>query len=153
MVPVESVYGVISVKTTLDKTSLKDCATNIESVRRLSRKAAVAYEAGHSISIEEKSVLRPRAFVFGYKSKWANIGSMKEAFIDVIKDIDDEYRPNGLCALNQGLLARIPYSLNINSYNDDVLMNLYLFMLRVMDSFGMWRVDLSKYIRDYEHKA
>ena len=78
---------------------------------------------------------------------------MKEAFIDVLKDVDDAYRPNGLCALNQGLLARVPYTLDINSYSDDVLMNFYLFMLRVMDSFGMWRVDISKYIRDYEKKA
>jgi len=153
MVPVESVYGVISVKTTLDKTSLKECANNIESVRRLKRNAAVLYEAGLPLKIDEKSVLRPRAFIFGYKSKWKNIVSMKKALTDILKDIDDKYRPNGLCALNRGLLARIPYTLETNAFSEDVLMNFYLFMLSIMDSFGMWRVDLSKYIKDFEQKS
>ena len=110
-VPVEAVYAVISVKTTLDKSELIDALESIQSVRSLPRKAAVAYfPKGEVPKIIEGSVLRPRAYIFAYKSSWSDASSINKAFKEVITGIHDDLRPNGVCALDQGFIIRKPHT-------------------------------------------
>jgi hypothetical protein len=153
IVPIESVYGIISVKTQLDRDEVVDSIKNIASVRRLHRIAAITYDAGHSIPMEEKNVLRPRSFIFGFKSGWANIQNAEKAFIEVLKQTEDKLRPHCMCALDQGLVVRQAYTDKTNVYSEFALMHFFLFLLKLIDSFKVWRVDLSKYIEDYEKKA
>ncbi len=150
IVPIESVYGVIAVKTTLNRSELTDSIENIASVRRLSITAAMTYEAGHPIQLDEESVLRPRALIFGYKSSWANIENARKAFVEILEETNDKHRPHCMCVLDQGLVVRQAYKTDTNVYSNHVLMHFFLFLLRLVDSFTVWRVDLSKYIEDYE---
>jgi hypothetical protein len=66
LVPIETTYAVISVKTTLDKTQLCDAVRQIESVRRLENKASFIYSRGEIMKLpaDPMSILRPRGFVF-----------------------------------------------------------------------------------------
>jgi uncharacterized protein YggU (UPF0235/DUF167 family) len=68
LVPIETTYAVISVKTTLNKTELTDAVKQIESVRRLKNTASFQYSRGvvTKIAATDDAVLRPRGLIFAY---------------------------------------------------------------------------------------
>ena len=102
LVPIETTYAVISVKTTLDKTQLADAVRQIESVRQLKNEASCIYSRGvvQKVPAPTDSVLRPRGFVFAYKTNWKKIDTINKAFLEVVEPIDDSHRPNGICIID-----------------------------------------------------
>lgn len=106
LVPIESVYAVISVKTTINKHELEHALSSLQSVRNLPRTAALINQGNNIYSVDEKDVLRPRAFVFAFKSSWKTANSAEKSFCNVISNIDDSLRPNGISILNQCFIIR-----------------------------------------------
>lgn len=67
IVPIESVYGVVEVKSTLTKEELRKCVKNIESVRKLEKKTTSGYSfptAGMVFAYDSDAslVLHPSSF-------------------------------------------------------------------------------------------
>lgn len=150
LVPVESTYAAISVKTTLTKDELRDALTSIASVRKLPRKAAIMYDTDHKITLDEKDTLRPRGFVFAFKSSWASPESADNAFRDTLRNIDDNVRPNAVCLLDQCLLIRKAFKTETIVFTEHMLLHFFVFLLRTIDTFPRYQVDLTRYFdEDY----
>ncbi|PFL13999.1 hypothetical protein COJ07_29205 [Bacillus cereus] len=87
IIPVESVYGTIEVKSTLSKRELATCINNIKSIKTLSKNP-------HPI---------PHGFVFAYQAD-STIENVCENVIELNKDIDLHLRINTVCILDQGTI-------------------------------------------------
>jgi hypothetical protein len=148
LIPIESVYAVISVKTTLDRGELRDSMTSIEKVRSLRRVAAMDNAAGRLTPIEEARVLRPRGLVFAFKSSWASPAAVDTVFRELLTEFNDDHRPNGVCLLDQCFITRRPYKTETVMHSEHALLHFFLFLVRSMDRFPRKRVDLSKYFTD-----
>jgi len=149
IVPVEAVHAVVSVKTTLNKTGLKDTLDSIQSVRSLPRHAAVYYPpTGGVMKVLEKDVLRPRAYVFAFKSNWKNADSVDAALKDLLPGISDDYRPNGVCILDQGFIIRRAYKLDTIVFPQHALMHFFNHLVLTLSTRPIFSVDLSKYITE-----
>lgn len=148
LVPVESVYAVISVKTTLTKPELEDAARSIQTVRSLPRKAAIFFAGNQALNLDEQQVLRPRAFIFAFKSSWATAESAENTFRAVLNDIDDSLRPNGVCILDQCFIVRKPFSIETIRFPKYALMHFFVFMVQAIDNFTRHHVDLTQYFTE-----
>lgn len=124
LVPIETTYAVISVKTNLDKTELADAVQQIASVRRLKNEASFQYSRGvvTKIAAPEGQVLRPRGLVFAFKTRWRKVNTIDRCFRELIEPIEDDFRPNGLCVIDRCLIRRIPYKLDTRMYEDHPLL-------------------------------
>lgn len=148
LVPVESVYGVISVKSSLNKNELRSAVDSIQSVRKLPRFAAKFQNGSEFLHVPESDVLRPRGLVFAFESKWSSLEACAEAFVDVIGPMDDHNRPNAVCVLDQGFLIRKPFSTELIKFSDFALMHFFMFLVRAMETRPSYSVDLSRYFTD-----
>lgn len=148
IVPIESVYAIISVKTTLDKEELRDALSSVATVRARPRRAAINYEANNKISWAEDQTVRPRGFIFGFKSSWSKPEAMDAAFRDLLPEFDDSLRPNAVCALDQCLITRKPYKTETILFKEHALMHFFIFLTQVLDTFPRYQVDLRRYFDD-----
>lgn len=148
LVPIETVYAVISVKTSLNKTELRDAMKSIESVRSLPRTAAIIQGIGGFQRVPEDKVLRPRALVFGYQSTWKTAESFSNAFTNLLDEFDDDNRPNGVCALNQAFIIRRPYKTETILHSSHPLMHFFIFLVRIIVNRPNLQVDLSQYFTE-----
>jgi hypothetical protein len=153
-VPIEAVQAVITVKTSLTRPQLRDALKSIESVRRLPRRAAVVREGNLTFRIPEDKVLRPRAYVFAFKSQLKSPADAKKAFVDAATPITDSFRPNGLCVLDQTCVIRRAYKLDTIVYAEHALMHFFVALVRTMDNRPSYTVDLARYFdEDYDVKS
>lgn len=150
LVPVETVYAVISVKTSIDKPQMDDALESIKTVRSLPRQAATFQVVNGVQHINEKDVLRPRAFVFAFKSNWRSFDSCNKSFKESITVTNDDLRPNAMCILNQGFLIRRAYTEQTILFKEFPLMHFFMFLVQTMMYRPRYNVDLSKYfVEDY----
>jgi hypothetical protein len=151
LVPVETTYAVISVKTTLDRTELADAVKQIESVRRLKNEASFQYSRGvvTKIPATEGAVLRPRGLVFAFKTKWKEVKTIESCFREVLEPIDDQFRPNGVCIIDTCMIRRIPHKLETKVYREDAFLHFFIFLLHLIQSMPGWLVDFEKYFESY----
>lgn len=87
IIPVESVYGTIEVKSTLSKKELITCINNIKSIKTLST-------SPHPI---------PHGFVFAYQSQ-SSLETVCENVVELNKEVNWEHRINTICILDKGLI-------------------------------------------------
>ncbi|MDA1874287.1 hypothetical protein PDL05_11090 [Bacillus cereus group sp. BY112LC] len=87
IIPVESVYGTIEVKSTLSKRELITCIENIKSIKALSK-------LPHPI---------PHGFVFAFQAD-STIENVCENVVELNKEVDLKYRINTVCILDQGTI-------------------------------------------------
>ena len=148
LVPVETVFAVISVKTTLDRGELADAIASIASVRRLPRTAAVVRQANQEIPIPEDKVLRPRGLVFAFRSSWATCDSANSVFKELLEETEDNLRPNGVCVLDQCFIPRTPYTTETRVFPDHALMHFFVFLSVLMDRRPRYSLNLQRYFRE-----
>lgn len=151
LVPIETTYAVISVKTTLDKTELADAVRQIESVRRLKNEASFQYSRGVVIKIPamDQAVLRPRGLVFAFKTTWKDVVTIEKTFKEIVAPIDDHFRPNGVCVIDKCLIRRMPYTLDTRIYSEHPFFHFFVFLLYLIQTMPSWLVDLEKYFESY----
>lgn len=151
LVPIESVFAAISVKTSLDKGELRDAIASIQSVRRLPQRAAIAIQAnGNALSIPEANLLRPRGFVFGFRSQWATPEAADTAFRELLQEVNDELRPNAVCILNQCFIVRRPFTTETVMFRDHALMHFFIFLSYNIANIHKYSVNLRAYFdEDY----
>jgi len=148
LIPVETVYAVISVKTTLDKGELRNALESVASVRKLPRTAALVGEGKRDVRIPEDQVLRPRGFIFAFKTSWQSSESADTAFRELLAEQDDSLRPNGVCILDQCFSARKPYTTTTRVYIQHALMHFFVFLSQSIDRYPRYRLDLTQYFRE-----
>lgn len=148
LVPVETVFAVISVKTTLDRRELGDAMASIASVRGLSRTGAVLRQVGQEFFIPEERVLRPAGFIFAFHSSWTSCDSANSTFKELLEQTEDTLRPNGVCILNQCFIPRTPYTTETRVFPDHALMHFFVFLSVVMDQRPRNTLNLQAYFRE-----
>ncbi len=151
LVPIETTYAVISVKTTLDKTELADAVKQVESVRRLKNKASFQYSRGVVMKVPapEEAVLRPRGMVFAFKTKWKDVKTIERCFREVVEPIKDQFRPNGVCVIDTCLIRRVPHTIETRVHEDHPFLHFFMFLLHLIQTMPSWLVDLEKYFESY----
>jgi len=97
----------------------------------------------------EGSVLRPRGFVFAFKTKWKDVSTIDSCFREVIEPIDDHCRPNGVCVIDTCLIRRVPHTLETRVHTDHPLLHFFTFLLHSIQTMPAWLVDLEKYFESY----
>ncbi|MYW23030.1 hypothetical protein GTY48_04915 [Bacillus thuringiensis] len=92
VIPVESVYATIEVKTSLDSTVLSDACANIASVKDMHRTS------------DEGILSIPLGFVFAYSSS-TKIETLCQRLIAINKSRPREKRVNGIFILDRGIIV------------------------------------------------
>jgi len=148
LVPIESVFAVVAVKTTLDKGELRDGLKSVESVRALPRRAAILRLPTGVAQIPESQLLRPRGFVFAFKSSWASAAAADAAFRELLPEVDDNHRPNAVCILDQCFIVRRAYTVETLVFPEHALMHFFVFLSQTLESFPKYDLDLASYFTD-----
>ena len=148
LVPIETVFAVISVKTTLNRPELRCAMASIESVRKLPRTAALLREGNREVPIPENQVLRPRGFVFAFHSSWATPNAANAAFRELLEEFHDDHRPNGVCILDQCFIPRKPFTVETKIFSQHSLMHFFVVLSDFMDSRPRYSLDLMQYFRE-----
>lgn len=147
MVPIESVYATVEVKSTLNKTELKKCVENIKSVRKLPK---------HSIlPVSSKTA----GFVFAFTSD-TSIESLLGNLIEFNQKVELPHQISMICILDKGLIVHAnkagfeEFVLLPNQHSSPVIisntveMNLmlfYLFFMQYLNTAQVFPPNLFKY--------
>ena len=99
VLPIESVYCTIEVKSTLNKAELSKCVENIKSVRTL--KPCVI----HNLPIQFATTNKTLGFVFAYTSD-TSIESLLDNFYELNQNVDLDSQISMICILDKGLILR-----------------------------------------------
>jgi hypothetical protein len=127
---------------------LKEALDSIQSVRALPRHAAQFYRPidGVLLGVPELNVLRPRAYVFAYYTSWSDPSSVDTAFKDLLPAINDHYRPNGVCILDQTFISRYAGKVETKVHKGSPLMHFFNHLILALSRRPTYFVDLGKYI-------
>lgn len=141
VLPIESIYCTIEVKSTLNKTELSKCVENIKSVRTL--KPCVI----HNLPIQPAVTNKTFGFVFAYTSD-TSIESLLDNFYELNKNVDLNSQISMICILDKGLILRT-YKSNIGQIcitpkpntilgfcKNSIETNFYLFYLLLMNALN-----------------
>lgn len=94
MVPIESVFSVIEVKSTLNKTEIEKCVNNISSVKSLVKNGLVEINS-------------PTAgFVFAFKSS-TTIETLLDNLIEANHNVEKHKHISVICVLDKGLIVNV----------------------------------------------
>lgn len=103
IVPVEGVYGVIEVKSSLSKAEFISAARQIESFKRLAPRDLGVIETRQYVTVHRPS--RPFGIVVGFDFGGNSLESLKANWQELNAEIHDvNYFVNYLCVLGEGLL-------------------------------------------------
>ncbi len=119
--PIESVCGIIEVKSCLSKEKLLEGLENIKSVKKL-RINSVIEESKGGLTF---SYRRPKPFgiIFAYKLSNNSLESLRNNIKEWESKNDAEYYPNLVVVLNQGILIHLNNHLNDCIYNNSLTKN------------------------------
>ena len=146
IVPIESVYGVVEVKSTLTKEELRKCVKNIESVRKLEKKTTSGYS------------FPTAGMVFAYDSD-ASLEAVYKNLNELSEDVEVDKRISCICVLNKGVI--LPVNKNgltnvsllpdentvygiFNNANDALLL-FYLILTQILNSITIFPPDMVAY--------
>lgn len=103
IVPVEGVYGVIEVKSSLSKAEFINAARQVESFKRLAPRDLGVIETRQYVTVHRPS--RPFGIVVGFDLGGNSLESLKANWQELNSEIHDvNYFVNYLCVLGEGLL-------------------------------------------------
>lgn len=146
IIPIESVYGVIEVKSTLSKDELRKCVKNIESVRKLQKKTISDY------------YFPTAGMVFAYDSD-ASLDAIYKNLNELSEDVDIDKRISCVCVLNKGVILPVDKNglrnvtlfpnentvYGIFNNTDDALLLFYLILSQILNSITIFPPDMVAY--------
>lgn len=155
ILPIESVYATIEVKSTLDYSTLEQSVKNVESVRNL-------------IKLPNRNIIRnqydnvyPLGFVFAYTST-CSLEQIQKKLFELNKNINGRHQISIICILDKGLIFNvqknnvtevtlIPSSNTLLGRSDSglesTLYSFYLFLLEYLDNVHIQIPSLIEYAR------
>ncbi|WP_145320252.1 DUF6602 domain-containing protein [Paenibacillus xylanexedens] len=148
IIPIESVFATIEIKSSLNKSRLNECVENIKSVRGLPK---------HPIT----PFVSPTAgFVFAYTSD-TSLETLLDNLVDLNLQIDPNHQISVVCVLDKGMIINVDKrgfdkiellpSINTtraiirNSMGDNLIM-FYLILMQFLNSSVITPPDLFKYV-------
>lgn len=158
--PVESVYGVVEVKSKLSKEELLKALDNIKSVKMLGDDAVVQYSNG-PIAYARKAP-RPFGIVFAYGLANNSLESLAENLQGWESSQEKKFWPNMIVVLGVGVIYHIGRGLvscftneqiltSISTtrlnYEEDTFFHFYSTLLSLSASMELLPVDLHKYLK------
>jgi hypothetical protein len=146
IVPIESVYGVVEVKSTLTKEELRKCVKNIESVRKLEKKTISDFS------------FPTAGLVFAYDSD-ASLETVYKNLNEISADVEVDKRISCVCVLNKGIIlpvekngmtnvSLLPGDNTIYGIFDnanDALLLFYLILTQILNSITIFPPDMVAY--------
>lgn len=155
ILPIESVYATIEIKSSLDYSTLEQSVKNVESVRKLKK-------------LPNKNIVRnqydsfyPLGFVFAYSSNYT-LEQIQKKLFELNQNISGKNRISIICILDKGLIFNVKKN-NVAEVtlipNDDTLLarsdgnienslySFYLFLLEYLDSVNIQIPSLIEYAR------
>ncbi|NLN81171.1 MAG: hypothetical protein GX136_01300 [Clostridiales bacterium] len=141
VLPIESVYCTIEIKSTLNKTELAKCVENIKSVRML--KPCVI----HNLPIQPAITNKSLGFVFAYTSD-TSIETLLDNFYELNKNVELDHQISLVCVLDKGLILRTNNSMigqisyvpapntTLGFCKNPLETNFYLFYLFLMNALN-----------------
>lgn len=155
ILPIESVYATVEIKSTLDYSTLEQSVKNVESVRKLGK-------------LPNRNVLRnlydnvyPLGFVFAYSSNYS-LEQIQKKLFELNKSVDGRHQISIICVLDKGLIFNvqknnvtnvtlIPDSKTLLARSDSGLENtlysFYLFLVEYLDNVHIQVPSLIEYAR------
>ena len=155
ILPIESVYATIEIKSTLDYSTLEQSVKNIESVRNLNKLH------NRNIISNRYNDVYPLGFVFAYSSNYS-LEQIQKRLSELNKDIDARYQISIVCILDKGLIfnvnkenitdfTMIPTDNTILGRSDsnieNTLYSFYLFLLEYLDNVYIQVPSLIEYAK------
>lgn len=151
LVPIESVYAVIEVKSTLTKEELRKCVNNIKSVRGLEKNTVSGY------------CFPTAGLVFAYDSD-TSLETIYKNLNAFSENIEDENKISCICVLNKGII----FPINKNGLNNvslfpskntvygicnnanDALLLFYLILNQILNSITIFPPNMVAYAQSTE---
>jgi hypothetical protein len=127
IIPIEGVYGIIEVKSSLSKTELDDCIKKIEAFKRLAPRELSVIQTRDYMTLERSS--RPFGLVIGCSLASNSLESLKDNWYVQNQRIHDvNYFTNAIAVLGQGILYFEKIDLDVGEryplLDTDALVNL-----------------------------
>ncbi len=155
ILPIESVYATIEIKSTLNYDTLKQSVENIESVRKLHKLP------NRNIISNNYNEQYPLGFVFAYSSDYS-LEQIQMKLFELNKSVDGRHQISIVCVLDKGLIFNV-YKDNLTNFtiiptNDTVLArsdsdienslySFYLLMLQYLDNVYIQVPSLIEYAK------
>lgn len=155
VLPIESVYATIEIKSTLDYNTLDQCVKNVESVRKLNKLP------NRNIISNIYNDFYPLGFVFAYSSTYS-LEQIQKKLFELNKKVDGRYQISIVCILDKGLVFNvqknnvtevtlIPSNDTILGRSDSTIENtlysFYLFLLEYLDNVNIQVPSLIEYAK------
>ncbi len=155
ILPIESVYATIEIKSTLDYSTLEQSVKNVESVRKLNKLP------NRNIISNTYNDVYPLGFVFAYSSNYS-LEQIQKKMSELNKYIDARYQISIVCILDKGLVfnvnkenitdfTMIPTNNTILGRSDsnieNTLYSFYLFLLEYLDNVYIQVPSLIEYAK------
>ncbi|MGE0104967.1 MAG: DUF6602 domain-containing protein [Blastocatellales bacterium] len=103
IVPIEGVFGIIEVKSSLSKAEFVNAARQIESFKRIAPRDLGVIETRHYLTVHRPS--RPFGIILGFDFAENSLESLSRNWEELNKEIHDvNYFVNFACVLGEGLL-------------------------------------------------
>lgn len=100
--PIESIYGVIEVKSKLSKTKLIESLENIKSIKSMSSHTQISKKLGQADL--HYSTNPPFGIIFAYGLSGNSLDSLKDNLSEWMKQNPPRVWPNMICILNEGII-------------------------------------------------
>lgn len=155
ILPIESIYATIEIKSTLNYDTLKQSVENIESVRKLHKLP------NRNIISNDYNEQYPLGFVFAYSSDYS-LEQIQMKLFELNKSVDGRHQISIVCVLDKGLIFNV-YKDNLTNFtiiptNDTVLArsdsdienslySFYLLMLQYLDNVYIQVPSLIEYAK------
>ena len=155
ILPIESVYATIEIKSTLNYDTLKQSVENIESVRKLHKLP------NRNIISNDYNEQYPLGFVFAYSSDYS-LEQIQKKLFELNKSVDGRHQISIVCVLDKGLIFNV-YKDNLTNFtiiptNDTVLArsdsdienslySFYLLILQYLDNVYIQVPSLIEYAK------
>lgn len=155
ILPIESVYATIEIKSTLDYPALEQSVKNIESVRKLNKLP------NRNIIGNLYDNVYPLGFVFAYSSNYS-LEQIQKKLFELNKSIEGKHQISIICILDKGLIFNvqknnvtnvtlIPSNETLLARSDsnieNTLYSFYLFLLEYLDNVHIQVPSLIEYAR------
>lgn len=121
--PVESICGVVEVKSCLSKEKLLEGLENIKSVKKLARDGQIEdYKGGLVISTPRP---KPFGIIFSYKLGGNSLDSLRKNLKEWEEQNIGEHYTNLIVVLNEGIITHINNNLKNCIYNENILTKMH----------------------------
>ncbi len=161
--PIESIYGVIEVKSSLSKKELFKALDNIKSIKSLTADNHIKQSSGFSTTYSPRE--KPFGMIFAYSLENNSLQSLVENVKQWEKDNIQENSTNLIVVLNEGIiyhhdeyLKSLYSSKNLKnakyvsylSYTNDTLFHFYSILLNLCTNMRVGGINLENYFKPSE---